>query len=184
VVWVKLPLFAVIVTALVPVGVFLAAEIVSVVLPDPVTVDGLNEAVARCGNPLTLKLTCPVKPFAGVMDTCVEFEPLFGTVKMAGFADTEKSGVVVFAFTTSETFAVCEVVALVPVMVSGYVPAGVLELVVTESDDPDPLVTEAGLNELPAPPGRPLTENETVLAEPDVVLVDTEYDVPEPAVTV
>jgi hypothetical protein len=174
----------VIVTTLAPVGVFFAAEIVSVVLPDPVTLVGLNDAVVRCGRPLTLKLTAPVKPFAGVIVTRVEPEAFFRTVKFVGLADTPKSGVVVFALTTNETFAVCEVVALVPVIVSGYVPAGVLELVVTDNVEPDPLVTEAGENEPLAPEGRPLTENETVLAEPDVVAVETVYEIPEPAVTV
>jgi hypothetical protein len=117
VLWLKLPLVAVIVTALVPVGEFFAAVIVSVVLPVPFTVSGLNEAVVRCGRPLTLKLTTPLKPAEGVIVTVVEPEPLFRTVKLAGAADTAKSGVVL-AFTVNDTVAVCVAFALVPMIVN------------------------------------------------------------------
>jgi hypothetical protein len=35
-------------------------------LPDPATEVGLNAPVAPLGNPLTLRLTVPVKPFSAV----------------------------------------------------------------------------------------------------------------------
>jgi hypothetical protein len=35
-------------------------------LPEPTTVVGLNTPVAPLGNPLTLRLTVPVKPFTAV----------------------------------------------------------------------------------------------------------------------
>ena len=47
------------------------------------------------------------------------------------------------------------------------------------SVDEPPDVTEAGLNDAEAPAGRPVADNETVCAEPDVVAV-LMVDVPEP----
>jgi hypothetical protein len=63
-VWVKVPLLPVIVKTLVPEGPDFAAVMVNVEVPaPPETEDGLNEAVTRDGNPLTLRATAPVKPF-------------------------------------------------------------------------------------------------------------------------
>jgi len=44
----------------VPFGAFGLADIVSVVLPEPTTDVGLNEALVRAGDPLALKLTVAV----------------------------------------------------------------------------------------------------------------------------
>jgi hypothetical protein len=64
VLWTKLPLVPVTVNTLVPVGPPFAAVNVNVEVPaPPATEAGLNEAVTRDGNPLTLRLTAPVKPF-------------------------------------------------------------------------------------------------------------------------
>lgn len=172
VLWVKLPLFAVIVTALVPLGAFLCAEIVSVVLPEPVTVVGLNVADVRDGKPLTLKLTLPANPFTEPIVTDVDPEPFLRTVKFDGFAETVKSGVV-FAFTVSDAATLCDPLLPVPVIEIGYEPAGVDELVVTDNVEPFPLVAEVGLNVPFAPVGRPLTLKFTVPGVPDVVLVVT-----------
>jgi hypothetical protein len=52
------------------------------------------------------------------------------------------------------------------------------------SVDEPPAVTDVGLNVALAPLGRPLADNDTVWAEPEVTAVETVVDVPEPAVTV
>jgi hypothetical protein len=57
------------VNALLPTAAFLGAVTVSVELPDPVTDAGLNEALTREGNPLTLRLTLPANPFTPEMVT-------------------------------------------------------------------------------------------------------------------
>ena len=57
-------------------------------------------------------------------------------------------------------------------------------MVVTDIVELPPLLTDAGLKLAFAPVGKPLTLNATELAAPCVVCVVTEYDVPEPAVTV
>ena len=91
------------VTTFVPVGVFFAVVSVRVVLPDPpLTLVGLNDAFTRCGRPLTLKLTVPVKPFTGVIVTVNVPAVPFGIVVLVGFAAMVKFGVR-FAFTTSVT---------------------------------------------------------------------------------
>ena len=61
---VRLPLVPVIVSVGLPAGVLLLVCTVSVALPDPVTVLGLNVPVAPLGNPLTPKLTAPLNPFS------------------------------------------------------------------------------------------------------------------------
>jgi hypothetical protein len=48
---------------------FFGAVTVSVELPEPDTDAGLNEALAREGNPLTLRLTLPANPFTPEMVT-------------------------------------------------------------------------------------------------------------------
>jgi hypothetical protein len=79
--------------------------------------------------------------------------------------------VIVDADTTSETVAVCVRLPLTPIIVSVYVPAGVLALVVTASVD----VVVAGFAlKLPvAPVGSPLTLSVTALAKPPVGLIVT-----------
>ena len=51
-----------------PVGVVDAVVTVSVELPEPETDVGLKLAVAPVGNPLTPRLTVPVKPFSALID--------------------------------------------------------------------------------------------------------------------
>ena len=89
---------------------------VMVVVPDAVTVAGLNDAVAPVGIPLTLNATVPLKPFVGVT---------FGAnVVLAPWTTDCDVGVDVSpklpcgaAFTTSVTVAVFTRLPLVPVMV-------------------------------------------------------------------
>ena len=82
----------------------------------------------------------------------------------AGVALTEKSPTT-GAVTTRVTEAVCVVVPLVPVMVNGKLPVGVVLLVVTVSVElPD--VSDAGLKLPVAPAGRPLTLRLTVPVKP------------------
>lgn len=76
------------------------------------------------------------------------------------------------AFTTSVTVAVWVRLPLAPVMVSVYVPAGVVEEVVTfRVEDPAPLI-EAGLKLPEAPVGNPLTLNATLPLKPFCAVVD------------
>jgi hypothetical protein len=70
--------------------------------------------------------------------------------------------------TTRLTDAVCDRFPLAPVIVSGYVPAGVVVAVVTAMVEllglePD---SAAGLKDAPAPAGRPLTLSVTVPLKP------------------
>ncbi len=87
------------------------------------------------------------------------------TVCELGVAEIVKFGVAT-AFTTSDTVVECTRLPLVPVMVSVEVPAGVEELVETESVElPEP-ATEVGLKLPVAPFGNPLTLNVTVPVKP------------------
>jgi hypothetical protein len=63
--WLRLPLVPVIVSVELPSGVLVEVAIVRIELPAPF--NGLNEADALFGNPVTAKLTVPLKPFRGVM---------------------------------------------------------------------------------------------------------------------
>ena len=65
VVCVRLPLTPVIVSVLVPTGVVAAVVTESVVVP--VAGLGVKLPPAPAGNPLTLNVTCPVKPLLGFM---------------------------------------------------------------------------------------------------------------------
>ena len=70
------------------------------------------------------------------------------------------------AATVMLTFAVCVKLPLVPVMVSGYVPSGVVALVVTVSVElPDP-VTVVGTKLGVAPAGSPLALSVTTPLKP------------------
>jgi hypothetical protein len=79
---------------------------------------------------------------------------------------------------------VCEPDAAVPVIVIGYVPAGVDDEVENVTDDEPPEVTLGGENNAEAPDGSPLAPSETDCALPDVVAVETVALAPLPAVTV
>ena len=71
----------------------------------------------------------------------------------------------------------------VPVIVTVYVPGGVdVDVVMVIVDEP-PAVTDDGLNDAPAPDGRPLADSDTVWAEPDVTAVDTVAVVDPPGAT-
>lgn len=52
-----------------PLVALLLTLIVKVELPEPVTEVGLNCPLTRDPNPLTLRLTVPLKPFTGAMVT-------------------------------------------------------------------------------------------------------------------
>ena len=76
---------------------------------------GFRVAVTPLGAPLTLSATVPLKPLSAATLT-VELVLLpTVTVSELGFADNEKSA---WALTERVTVAVCDVVPLIPVMVS------------------------------------------------------------------
>ena len=128
--------------------------------PEPVTEVGLKLALAPVGRPPALKLTVPVKPFNAVtLAVYVVFEP-WVTVREDGVADNEK------ALTTRVTVVVLIAWALLPVIVSGYVPAGVEVLVGTLSVVDPEVVRLEGLNDAVAPVGSPLTLKLTVPVNP------------------
>ena len=79
--------------------------------------------------------------------------------------ESEKSGVA-GGCTTSDTEAVCDRVPLAPVIVNGYVPVGVVALVVTVMVDEPEVVTDAGLKLALAAAGNPLALNVTVPVKP------------------
>src|SRR5215470_10846431 len=123
--------------------------------PEPVTDVGLKLVPAPAGNPLALQLTTPVNPPDEVAVAVYDVPLPAVTVCEAGDAVTEKSPTT-GAVTTRVTFAVCVVLPLVPVMVSGKLPVGVVLLVVTVNvESPD--VSGLGLKEPVAPAGSPLT---------------------------
>jgi hypothetical protein len=70
------------------------------------------------------------------------------------------------AFTTRVTVVLCVRVPLVPVMVSVYVPAGVLLAVVTARDEVPEPVTEVGVKLPLAPLGNPLALSVTLPVNP------------------
>lgn len=143
---------------------------VRVEFPDPLMELGLKEEFARGGTPLTLNATVPEKPFSG--DTVIVYLPkdLRATVRLEGVADTLKSAA---ALTTRLTDAVCTRFPLVAVIVNGYVPNGVDDVVLTFSvEDPEP-VTEVGLNVALAPAGKPLIVKPTALLKPPLAVTFT-----------
>ena len=152
----------------VPLVVLVVVVTVIVVDPAVVTDDGLKLELAPVGNPLALKVTVPVKPLIGETVTVyVVLSPRL-TVCEEGVAEIEKSGAV--AWTTSVAVEVRVRVPLVPVIVKGYVPAGVLALVVTESAADAPVVG-FGLKVPVAPAGRPLMDSITAPVNPPVLVM-------------
>src|SRR4051812_25099220 len=90
----------------------------------------------------------------------------------------------VAALTTNVTVALRTKLPLVPVMVSVYVPACTLVVVLTvKVEEPDPLI-EVGLKLPVAPAGNPLTLRLTLPVNPFNAPTVVVYDVPLPAVTV
>ena len=79
------------------------------------------------------------------------------------------TGVLFTGLTTSVTVAECVRLPLVPVIVSGYVPAAAVPVATVSVEVPD-AVTEAGLNVAVAPAGTPLTLNDTLPAKPFIAL--------------
>src|SRR5262249_13992141 len=77
---------------------------------------GENEALVREGNPLTLRLTEPVKPLPGVIVTVYVVPAPWVTVWLEGVALRVK---LAGACTTRVTCVVCVSEPLVPVIVSG-----------------------------------------------------------------
>ena len=93
---------------------------VSVELPlPPATLEGLNEAEAPVGKPLTLIATALEKPLAGVMVAVVVARALPAELTEDGLTATEKSGVGVVPLIVQLTCAVWLSEPLEPVMVMG-----------------------------------------------------------------
>ena len=86
-----------------------------------------------------------------------------------GFATFCPDAQVGTALTVRLNVVVCVADVPVPVIVIGYVPAGVEDDVEIDTVDELPDVTEVGENEAVAPAGRPLALSETVCAEPEVI---------------
>jgi hypothetical protein len=168
----KLPLVPVMVRVKVPDGVVALVVTDKLDDPEPVTDAGLNDAPAPVGNPLTVKPTLLLNPPDPVTVVVYEVLPPAVTVAEAGVAEMEKSPTT-GAFTTSETDEVWLSVPLVPVMVSGEVPVGVvLAVVMVRVEEPD-VVTEVGLKLAVAPAGNPVTLKFTVPVNPPVGLTVT-----------
>src|SRR6266568_1056502 len=113
-VWLVLPLVPVMVRVEVP-DAELLVLMFSVELPEPLTEVGFNVAVTPAGAPLTLNPTVPLKPFSALTVAVVLVELPAATVSELDAIFRVKSG---WALTDSITVAVCEVLPLVPVMVS------------------------------------------------------------------
>jgi hypothetical protein len=137
---------------------------------------GFKPQAAFVGQPETPRLTELLNPAveATVMVDMPDWPCM--TENDDGFADTVKSGA---AFTVTVTVVECEVLGPVPVMVSVYMPEGVLEAAVTVRVDVAELlaggVTEAGFKPQVAFAGQPETPRLTELLNPAVeatVMVD------------
>ena len=163
----RLPLVPVMVSVKVPDGVVVLVLTDIVDEPEPVTEVGLKLALAPAGNPLTLKVTLLAKPPEPVTVVVYDVFPPAATVAEAGVAEMEKSPTT-GAFTTSVTKVVWLTVPLVPVIVNGKLPVGVVLAVVTVKVEEPDVVTDAGLKLAVAPVGSPLTLRFTVPVNPSV----------------
>jgi hypothetical protein len=134
---------------------------------------GEKDGVAPTGRPLTLSVTAPVKPPEGAIETAYAAVPPRTIGWLAGAALSEKSGLGGGGgwLTTSVTLAESVVAPAVPVIVRGYVPTGVVELVARVSAE-----ESAGFGANPAvvPAGTPVTESVTGSLKPPVRLTVTE----------
>src|SRR6267143_4156770 len=90
--WLRPPLVHVIVSVYIPGGLVIAGLTVSVEEPEPVTKGLLKEAVASEGNPDTLKLTVPEKPFTEETVTEKLVLVVCTTICEEGVAEMLKSG--------------------------------------------------------------------------------------------
>ncbi len=152
----------VMVTGKVPADVELLVEMLNAEEPGPAGF-GLKLALAPVGKPVALKDTVPLKPLSGLTVMVLLALPPGLTVAEVGFATNVKSA---GAVTTRLTVVVCVRPPLVPVMVSVYVPGGVVQLAVALSVDvPEPL-TEAGLKLVVIPEGELLALSATVPLKP------------------
>ena len=139
--------------------------------PEPVTDAGLKLALAPLGNPLAVKVTTPANPPDPVAVAEYDVPLPAVTVCEAGVAEIEKSPTTA-ALTTRVTEAVWTSEPLVPVMVNGKLPVGVVLLVVIVNVELPEVVMDAGLNEAVAPAGIPLALRATVpVKPPDGVIV-------------
>lgn len=84
--------------------------------PEPVRVDGFQDAEVRPGNPLTLRETVPVKPETAETVTVSELLPPRETCKVVGEAESVKSPVEV---TLNVRLTEWLSVAVAPVTLSG-----------------------------------------------------------------
>src|SRR5574342_897459 len=94
--------------------------------------------------------------------------PGSGMVTLFGFVPLQ-----VVPVTVSVYGVLCVFDGEVPVTLTTEVPGGVLVKVLMVMVDEPPAVTDGGLNDALAPAGRPLAENVTVSAEPEVTAVLT-----------
>lgn len=151
----------------------------SVEVPDPVTEVGLNVPAAPAGNPVTLSETAPLKPFTAVTVCVYEVPAPCTTACEPGDEARVKSGTGT-AFTNSAEVALCVSAPLVPVIVSVFVPVGVVASVVTDSVDVPEPVMEGGLNVPVASAGKPVTPSETAPLKPFTAVTVCVYVVPAP----
>jgi hypothetical protein len=128
-----------------------------------------------------LNVTPPVKPPVRVMVTVYVVLAPRTTVWLAGDALSVKSGAA-GAVTVSVTLVVRLSVPLVPVIVSGYEPAGVVVAVVTVSVD-DAAVAGFGLYADVAPAGSPVVLSVTAPVKPPTRLMLTVYVPLDPCTT-
>jgi len=105
------PELPVMVSVYVPRATFLFVLIVSVGVPEPEIVEGLNDADANFGRPLIASAIVPENP--GVAATVYVVRAAGAIVRLEGVADREK-----FPLTTSVTVAVRINGPLVPLIVS------------------------------------------------------------------
>src|SRR5262249_41803143 len=119
----------------------------------PVVEAGVKLAVTPLGNPLALKATLLVKMARVIVVVLVPFAPRF-TVRLAGFAESVKSGVV--GAVTVRTNVVERVSPPpAPLMVTLAVPVAAVPDVAIVNVLPPPVV-EAGLNVAVTPLGNPV----------------------------
>ena len=160
-----MPLVPVIVSVRVPVDVLERVVIFKVDVPEPVTEVGVNVAVAREGNPLTLKLTLLLKPLAAVTVTVYEIELGRVTVCEPGDAEIEKLG----GFTGVIT-SCTEVVWLSgpdsPRIAIEYVPGAAPVVVVTFIVALPDVLMEVGLKVALTPDGTALALRATLPENP------------------
>jgi hypothetical protein len=156
-----------------PTGV--ADVLETVIVEVPVVGFGLNATDVPAGR-LALSVTGPLKPAIGVTDTAYVVDAPWAIVRLAGLAESEKSGA--GPCTTSVTVVECVRAPLAPVIVTTELLTGVADVVVTVSVDVP--VAGFGLNAAAAPAGSPLAFSVTGPLKPAIGVTDTAYDVEAP----